>query len=134
MSNLMEVIEPMARKLEVLDEQVSRLKHELEDLVSQREELSNQIVATLQEQGIDTSLGLAGGGTVKLDVQTYPSIKDYEKLGAWASSAGVELPAATINSKTLQGWYREQRDTGGQLPPEDVVSVFIKTKAKVLKK
>ena len=130
----MEVVEPMARKLEELDKKIADLNHEVDELKSEREILNQEIVAIVQEQGIETTLGLAGGGTLKLYTDIFPSIKNFVAFEAWGKEHGVLLPQYTINPKTMQGWYREEMENGKPLPPEDVVSAFTKTKARVLKK
>lgn len=134
MSNLMEVVEPMARKLELLDEKISRLNHEVDELKSEREELNQQLVSIVQEQGIETSVGLPGGGTLKLYTSVYPSIKDFSAFEKWGKEKNVLLPQYTINPKTMQGWYQEAMENGEELPPQEIVTSFIKTKAKVLKR
>ena len=134
MSKLMEVVEPMARQLEYLDEQISRLNHEVDELKSQREEVNEKVIAVLQEQGVDRTMGLANGGTIKLYSSVYPSVKDLYAFEMWAKTNTVLLPAFSINAKTMQGWYSEQMENGKPLPPEEIVSVFTKVKAKVLKK
>ena len=134
MSKLMEVVEPKARTLEFLDEKISRLNHEVDDLKSEREKINQEVVAILQEQGLETTMGLSGGGTLKLYTDIHPQIKDFAALEKWAVEKQVMLPPHTINPKTMQGWYREQTENGNPLPPQEVVASFIKTKAKVLKK
>lgn len=134
MNTLMQKVEPMARQLESLDERISRVKHELEELTSDRETLNQDLIAIMQEQGVETTLGLSGGGTVKLTTAIYPTIKDLDGLTLWSIKNNVTLPPYTINAKTMQGWYKEQMDNSKLLPPEEVISTFIKIKAKVLKK
>lgn len=130
----MKTVEPMARSLEELDRRITDLNHEVDELKSEREALNQEIVAIVQEHGIETTLGLAGGGTLKLYTDIYPQIKNMVALEAWAKEAKILLPVFTINPKTMQAWYREQMENSKPIPPDEIVSAYTKTKAKVLKK
>jgi len=131
--SIMETLEPLATKLKELDDQVRLLNSQAEELKSEREKVSDEIVAQMQAAGIETSIGLPGGGYVKMDTQVYPTVINLDGFISWANENKVVLPAMTFNASTLKAWWKEQTGNNGMFPPEESVKLFIKTRAKVTK-
>jgi hypothetical protein len=128
---VVDIIEPLARKAKEIDERVTFLNAEIKELKSEREGLSDKIVAIMQDVGIDTSVGLRGGGVVKLETKPYVSVVDMESFVSWANESNIQLPNMQFNPATLNAWYAEQLSTSQPVPPEESVKPFWKTKVKV---
>ena len=131
--SIMEIVEPLAVKLKDLDDKIKLLNSQAEELKSEREKISDDIVTQMQAAGIETSIGLTGGGFVKMDVQAYPTVLNLDGFISWANDHAVILPAMTFNASTLKAWWKEQMENSNPVPSEDLVKLFIKTRAKVTK-
>lgn len=130
-------IHSMADELAKVQTEVTRLNSQLDELKSKKEEISNKIVEEMKLLGSDqetTGLVLDGIGILKLDTQPYPRINDIGKFLAWGAENKLMLPALTVNPKTLSAWYKEEQKINQPLPPEEVMPVFWKTTAKVVKR
>lgn len=136
MNELKEGIREKAAAIKDLDDRISLTASHLEDLKSEREKLSDDLVAELQSTAdIEHGEGirLADIGFVKLETKSYPRVIDLDGLQSWADTNKQVLPAMTINAATLGAWMREQIENSLPIPPEEMVKNFMKTRVRILK-
>jgi hypothetical protein len=130
-----EILREKAKRIKELDDEISNLEGNAKTLRSEREALSDDLVAEMQAMALDNGEGVrvAEIGFIKLESKSYPKILDFDGLHHWATTNGVELPAPTINAQTFGAWMREQYENSKPLPPEELVKPYIKTRIKILK-
>lgn len=127
-------LESLARRLKELDGQISGLNHEITNLKSEREMVSDEIVAELAKLGPEVKGLNIGIGVIKLESKPYPKILDLEGFMKWGQENKQGLPPLTVNPSTFGAWFQEQMSNGQPMPPPELVSTFWKTRAKVNKR
>ena len=132
-TKLMEIVQPLAEGIGSLDEQITNVACQLKMLKHERELLDAKLVTELQNQGIETAIGLPDGRMVKLHTDIYPRVLDVIQFHKWAGENGITLPEMQFNASTLKAWHREQMDGSMPVPPEDVVVTFTKTRIRINK-
>lgn len=127
----------LARLLREVQERASDLNAQIKELASQKEALSQAIVDEMKLMGNDdqaTGVILEGIGVLKLETKAYPRLLNVDAFVAWGKDTNQMLPPLTVNPNTLSSWFSEQQKINQPVPSEDILPVFWKTSAKVVKR
>lgn len=100
------------------------LKEELETINLHVEAISQMLCSSYEDEGV-TSLKLASGFSISVQVEPYAIVKDREALRLWAIANGLER-SLTLPWQTTNGIAKERLLSGE--PEPDGVETYAKNK------